>query len=68
MFGDYRFYEDGEIKIREHALGSKKYDFEVGERIAQLMIIPYPEIELEEVDELSSTERGEGGFGHTGEK
>jgi dUTP pyrophosphatase len=37
-----------------------------GERIGQLMIIPYPTIYLEEVDELSSTDRGEGGFGSTG--
>ena len=40
--------------------------FETGERIAQLIIIPYPEIEVEEALELSNTERGEGGFGHTG--
>jgi len=39
---------------------------QIGERIGQLMIIPYPTIYLEEVDELSSTDRGEGGFGSTG--
>jgi dUTP pyrophosphatase len=38
----------------------------VGDRIAQIMIIPYPPIEFDEVDELSDTERGEGGFGSTG--
>jgi len=38
----------------------------VGERIGQLIILPYPTIELEEVEELSNTERGEGGFGSTG--
>ena len=43
-------------------------DYEIGDRIAQLIIIPYPQIELEEVDELSDTERGEGGFGSTGTK
>lgn len=37
-----------------------------GNKIAQLIILPYPIIELEEVDELSSTERGEGGHGSTG--
>ena len=37
-----------------------------GDRIGQLIIMPYPQIEFEEVEELSSTERGEGGFGHTG--
>jgi dUTP pyrophosphatase len=37
-----------------------------GERIGQLIILPYPQIQLEEVEELSSTDRGEGGFGSTG--
>jgi dUTP pyrophosphatase len=37
-----------------------------GDRIAQLIIIPYKEIELEVVDEVSETERGQGGFGSTG--
>lgn len=37
-----------------------------GERIAQLMVIPYPDIEFNIVDELDETERGLGGFGSTG--
>jgi dUTP pyrophosphatase len=41
-------------------------DYKVGDRIAQIMIIPHPEVEFEEADELSDTERGEGGFGSTG--
>lgn len=40
--------------------------YEIGNRIAQLMIIPYPVINLIEVDKLSETERGEGGHGSTG--
>lgn len=40
--------------------------YEAGDRIIQLMIIPYPKVILEEVDELSETERGTGGFGSTG--
>jgi dUTP pyrophosphatase len=40
--------------------------YDVGDRIGQIIIIPYPTIEFEEVEELSSTERGEGGFGSTG--
>lgn len=40
--------------------------YEVGERIAQLVIIPYPSIEFIESDELSESERGEGGHGSTG--
>ena len=40
--------------------------YQVGERIGQLIIMPYPAIELEEVDELSETERGDGGYGSSG--
>ena len=40
--------------------------YKVGDRVAQIMIIPHPPIEFEEADELSDTERGEGGFGSTG--
>ena len=45
-------------------LNSSIYD--IGERIGQLMIIPYPVIELVESDNLSDTERGDDGFGSTG--
>ena len=40
--------------------------YEVGDRIGQIIIIPYPEIEFVEVGELSDTERGTGGYGSTG--
>lgn len=40
--------------------------YEVGNKIAQLIIVPYPKIEFKVVDELSTTERGEGGHGSTG--
>lgn len=40
--------------------------WQVGDRIGQLIIMPYPSIELKEVDELSDSDRGEGGFGSTG--
>ena len=43
---------------------STKYN--VGDKGAQIMIIPHPTIEFEEADELSDTERGDGGFGSTG--
>ena len=49
---------------KENGLDSLAY--KVGDRIAQIMIIPHPPIEFEEVDELSDTERGDGGFGSTG--
>lgn len=41
-------------------------DYKIGDRIGQLIIIPYPTIEFEEADELSETERGKGGYGSTG--
>lgn len=41
-------------------------EYEIGDRIGQLIIIPYPTIEFEEVEELSKTERGSGGYGSTG--
>lgn len=37
-----------------------------GDRFAQIMVIPYPQIEFEEAEELSKTERNDGGFGSTG--
>ena len=40
--------------------------YEVGDRIGQIIIMPYPKISFKEVEELSTTERGEGGFGSTG--
>ena len=43
-------------------------EYEVGDRIGQLIIIPYPQIEFVEVEELDDTERGAGGYGHTGVK
>lgn len=49
----FRYLEEGMI-------------YDVGDRIGQLIIIPYPQVEFEEVEDLSSTERGEGGFGSTG--
>lgn len=55
----------GEVERYIDMDGSPK-DYEVGERIAQLIILPIPEIELEEVEELSDTDRGTGGYGSTG--
>ena len=56
----------GEIKIRMSipALGAKQY--KNGDKIAQLIIMKLPWVDIEEVEELSETDRGEGGFGSTG--
>lgn len=51
-------------KNEEEATIVKTYS--IGDKIGQIIIIPYPQIEFDEVEELSSTERGDGGFGSTG--
>ena len=40
--------------------------YEVGERIMQMVVMPYPEVVFEEADALSDSDRGEGGYGSTG--
>tara|TARA_X000001036_G_scaffold438277_1_gene485685 strand:- start:514 stop:954 length:441 start_codon:yes stop_codon:yes gene_type:complete len=61
---DYR----GEIKVILINLGSKPFKVEKGLRIAQMVICPVVQAELEEVDDLDKTGRGMGGFGSTGVK
>ena len=61
---DYR----GEIGIILINLSNEDFIVEDGERICQMIINKYEKAEWIEVDELSSTERGAGGFGHTGIK
>jgi dUTP pyrophosphatase len=57
----------GELQatFRKHR-GVASTIYAVGDRVAQIMIIPHPPIEFEVSEELSNTERGEGGFGSTG--
>lgn len=59
---DYR----GELAVRLIADTDLELTVGHGDRIAQAMIIPIPSVELVEVEELTSTERGTGGFGSTG--
>jgi len=47
------------------ALGTNIYD--IGDRVMQIIIVPYPQIEFNLVDDLSKTERGSDGFGSTGD-
>ncbi|HUM52812.1 MAG: dUTP diphosphatase [Chitinophagales bacterium] len=61
---DYR----GEIKVIMINLSNETTIINTGERIAQMIISKYEKVVLKEVDELNETERGEGGFGHTGVK
>ena len=58
----------GEVLISCWNRGSEPYEIEPGERIAQLVIVPVARAEFELVDEFSETERGTGGFGHTGRR
>lgn len=53
----------GSIKLRFYC---DHCPYEIGDRVGQLIIMPYPQIEFEEVEELSDTERGSGGFGSSG--
>lgn len=57
----------GEIHAILINLGTESVSFQAGDRIAQLAIVAIPEITWEEVDDLDDTERGEGGFGSTGQ-
>lgn len=61
---DYR----GEIKIILINLSSEPFTIENGERICQMVIKEYVKAILTQVDDLDDTERGAGGFGHTGVK
>ena len=61
---DYR----GEICVILINMSTEDFEVVDGERIAQLVIARHEQAEWEEVDELTETERGAGGFGHTGTK
>ena len=61
---DYR----GEIKVILINLGQETFKVEKGLRIAQMVVSPVVQAQLKEVDDLSETERGKGGFGSTGTK
>jgi dUTP pyrophosphatase len=59
---DYR----GEVCVPLINLGKAAFTVERGMRIAQMLIAPVPEVQIVEVVDLSATDRGAGGFGHTG--
>ena len=59
---DYR----GEIKVILVNLSNTPFTIEAGERIAQMIVARYEQIEWQAVEELGATERGAGGFGSTG--
>lgn len=56
----------GELLVAVVNLGSAPVSIAEGDRIAQLLVLTTPALEVVEVTELSPSERGDGGFGHTG--
>ena len=56
----------GEVIVGIHNLGTETVAIESGQKIAQMLIQPILQPQLTEVNELSATERGDGGFGSTG--
>lgn len=61
---DYR----GEVMVALHNHGTEAQTIEHGERIAQLVLVPYLTAAYEQADSLTDTDRGAGGFGSTGTK
>lgn len=59
---DYR----GEIKVVLHNDSEYVREIKPGERVAQMIVMPYPKVSFIEAEELSDTVRGESGFGGTG--
>lgn len=58
----------GELMVSCWNRGDKPFTMEIGERIAQLVIVPVVQAEYNFVEEFEATDRGEGGFGSTGTK
>ena len=57
----------GEVMFKfKHIASEVKKNYQVGDRIGQLIIIPYPDVEFVEAEELSDSERGAGGYGSSG--
>lgn len=57
------------FKFRDHdakTIHQLVKPYEIGQRVAQMIIMPYPHIDFVEVDELSESDRGDGGYGSTG--
>ena len=48
--------------------GQTAFDIDIGDRIAQMVFVPVAQVDFEQVDDFSLSERGNGGFGHTGQQ
>lgn len=58
----------GELMVSVWNRGQQVFTLEPGERLAQYVLVPVVQAEFEQVEEFAATERGVGGFGHTGKK
>ena len=56
----------GELMVSCWNRGQQAFTIEPGERIAQLVIVPVMQVQLEQVNDFSQSDRGDGGFGHSG--
>ncbi|KKN23144.1 hypothetical protein LCGC14_0907990 [marine sediment metagenome] len=56
----------GQVFVSCWNRGSEAFEISIGERIAQMVFVPVVQVGFEHVDEFTSSERGSGGFGHTG--
>lgn len=56
----------GEIMLKFGRINGQSPIYNEGDKVGQIVIIPHPHVEFVEAEELSATERGEGGFGSTG--
>ena len=63
--GEITFIFDN-IDVLTDRLSNYTDSYEARHAVGQLVILPFPKVEMEEVDELSETKRGTGGYGHTG--
>ena len=58
----------GELMVSVWNRSQNSFQLEPGERLAQYVLVPVLQAEFEQVDEFRASERGAGGFGHTGQK
>lgn len=58
----------GRVVARMYNRGTKAYRFERGDKVTQMVLLPIPSVDVEEVSSLEDSERGDGGFGSTGKR
>lgn len=56
----------GEIIVKFEMTDTREKNYQIGDRVAQIIIIPYPKVKFDEVENLNNSTRNDGGFGSTG--